>query len=143
MDYVGIDLHKTSSQVCILTEDGELIERRMKYQQGSCDKLFADKSQARILVDASTKGEWCACYLESLGHEVLIADPNFTPMHATRDRRIKTDKRDVRYAKHTDLAQPRGLRDRPQRVQSTGARARRSAWPEPAFDEWLELNPDA
>jgi hypothetical protein len=30
MDYIGIDLHKTSSQVCILTEGGELVERRIK-----------------------------------------------------------------------------------------------------------------
>lgn len=30
MEYIGIDLHKTSSQVCILAEDGQLIERRIK-----------------------------------------------------------------------------------------------------------------
>jgi hypothetical protein len=40
MDYIGIDLHKTSSQVCILTEDGELVERRIKTDRASFDKLF-------------------------------------------------------------------------------------------------------
>jgi hypothetical protein len=54
--YVGIDLHKISSQVCILTEDGELIERRIKTDRGSFDKLFADGPPARILVEASTEG---------------------------------------------------------------------------------------
>ena len=34
--------------------------------------------------------------LESLGHEVIVADPNFAPMYATRGRRVKTDKRDAR-----------------------------------------------
>ncbi len=29
MDYVGIDVHKTESQICILTDEGELIERRI------------------------------------------------------------------------------------------------------------------
>jgi transposase len=96
MDYIGIDLHKTSSQVCILTQDGELIERRIKTDKESFDKLFADKPTARILVEASTESEWCARHLESLGHEVIVADPNFAPMYATRDRRIKTDKRDTR-----------------------------------------------
>lgn len=96
MDYIGIDLHKTSSQVCILTEDGELIERRIKTDKESFDKLFADKPAARILVEASTESEWCARHLESLGHEVIVADPNFAPMYATRDRCIKTDKRDAR-----------------------------------------------
>ena len=30
MDFIGFDLGKVSSQVCIITEDGELIERRIK-----------------------------------------------------------------------------------------------------------------
>jgi transposase len=37
-----------------------------------------------------------ACHLEALGREVIVADPNFAPMYATRDKRIKTDKRDAR-----------------------------------------------
>jgi len=31
-----------------------------------------------------------------LGHEVLVADPNYAPMYATRSRRTKTDRRDAR-----------------------------------------------
>jgi transposase len=96
MDYISIDLHKTSGQVCILTEDGELIEHRFKTARERFDNLFADKSQARILVEASTESEWCARHRESPGHEVLVADPNFVSMHATRGHRIKTDKRNAR-----------------------------------------------
>ncbi|MCA1568374.1 MAG: IS110 family transposase [Acidobacteria bacterium] len=96
MDYIGIDHHKTSSQVSILTEDGDLIERRIKTDKESFAKLFADKAPARILVEASTESEWCARHFEALGHEVIVADPNFAPMYATRDLRIKTDKRDAR-----------------------------------------------
>jgi transposase len=36
-----------------------------------------------------------AQYLESLGHQVIVADPNFAPMYATRSRKIKTDRRDA------------------------------------------------
>ena len=96
MDFIGIDLHKISSQVCILTEDGELIERRIKSDRESFDKLLGERPPARSLVEASTESEWAARHLESLGHEVIVADPNFAPMYATRDRRIKTDKRDAR-----------------------------------------------
>jgi len=96
MDYIGIDLHKNSSQVCILTEDGELVERRIKTDRESFDKLFGERPPAHILVEASTESEWCARHLEALGYEVIVADPNFAPMYATRDRRIKTDKRDAR-----------------------------------------------
>jgi hypothetical protein len=41
MDYVGIDLHKTSSQICILSEGGELTERRIKSTRASFDEVFA------------------------------------------------------------------------------------------------------
>ena len=36
-----------------------------------------------------------ATCLEGLGHEVVVADPNFAAMYGTRTRRIKTDRRDV------------------------------------------------
>jgi transposase len=96
MDFIGIDLHKVSSQVCILSEDGELTERRIKSTRASFDEVFADRPRARILVEASTESEWVASHLEQLGHEVIVADPNFAPMYATRDKKIKTDKRDAR-----------------------------------------------
>src|SRR6266849_460229 len=34
--------------------------------------------------------------VEGLGHEVIVADPNFAPMYATRTRKVKTDRRDAR-----------------------------------------------
>ena len=30
MDHIGMDVHKKESQLCILTETGELIERRVR-----------------------------------------------------------------------------------------------------------------
>jgi hypothetical protein len=36
-----------------------------------------------------------AQHLETLGHEVIVADPTFTPMYSERSRRVKTDRRDV------------------------------------------------
>jgi hypothetical protein len=46
MDHIGIDLHKNTSQVCILTEDGELVERRIKTDRESFDKLFGERPLA-------------------------------------------------------------------------------------------------
>ncbi len=60
MDFVGIDLHKTSSQICILSEDGELTERRIKSTRAAFDEVFAARPRARILVEASTESEWVA-----------------------------------------------------------------------------------
>ena len=30
MDHIGIDVHKRESQICILAEGGEIIERRIR-----------------------------------------------------------------------------------------------------------------
>jgi transposase len=48
------------------------------------------------LVEASTESEWVARHLEFLGHTVIVADPGFAAMYATRSKRVKTDKRDAR-----------------------------------------------
>jgi hypothetical protein len=40
-----------------------------------------------MLVEASTESEWVARHLETLGHEVIGADPSYAPMCATRSRR--------------------------------------------------------
>ncbi len=96
MEHIGIDVHKNSCQVCALTEDGGLVERRIKTERSSLHALFKDRPRARILVESSTESEWVARCLEELGHEVIVADPNFAPMYATRSKKVKTDKRDAR-----------------------------------------------
>lgn len=96
MDFIGFDLGKVSSQVCILTEDGEMIERRIKTDREHICELLGTRPLARILIESGTESEWVARHLEALGHEVIVADPNFAPMYATRDKKIKTDKRDAR-----------------------------------------------
>jgi transposase len=95
MDTIGLDLHKRESQLCILTDEGELIERRIPTSRAHFSEALA-RGRARVLIEASTESEWVARYLESLGHTVVIADPGFAPMYATRSSRVKTDKRDAR-----------------------------------------------
>jgi transposase len=96
MDSIGIDLHKRESQLCIVTNDGELIERRIVTSRERFTAVLGDRPAARILLEASTESEWVARHLESLGHTVMVADPSFAAMYATRSKRVKTDKRDAR-----------------------------------------------
>lgn len=58
--------------------------------------MFDERTRARILLEASTASEWEARHPESLGHEVIVADPNYAPMDANRSRRTTTDQRDLR-----------------------------------------------
>jgi len=96
MEHVGIDVHKNQSQICILTPEGELIEKRILTQRGRFAAVLGDRPRARILIEAATESEWVARCLEELGHEVIVADPNYAPMYGHRTRRVKTDRRDAR-----------------------------------------------
>jgi transposase len=78
------------------TEGGELIEQRIRTEPERFAAVFGPRPRARILLEASTDSEWVARCLEGLGHEVIVADPNFAPMDATRTRKVKTDRRDAR-----------------------------------------------
>ena len=96
MDNIGLDPHTRERQLCILCEEGTVMERRIATTRERFRAVLGVRPRARILLEASTESEWVARELEALGHEVIVADPNFAPMYATRSRRVKTDKRDAR-----------------------------------------------
>ena len=95
MEYGAIDLHKKESQVRIITETGDILDRRIATTRERLTTLFWGRPHGRILIEASTESEWVAQHLETLGHEVIVADPNFGLMYGHRSRRVKTDRRDV------------------------------------------------
>ena len=96
MEHIGIDIHKRESQICILTPEGESIERRIQSTRDRFTAVFAARARARVLLEATTESEWVAQTLEACGHEVIVADPNYAPMYPERRRRVKTDRRDAR-----------------------------------------------
>jgi transposase len=96
MEYGAIDLHKQRSQIRIVREDGAVVlERRIDTTRADFAQAFGGRPRMPILVESSTESEWVAQHLESLGQEVIVADPNYLPMYGSRSRKIKTDRRDV------------------------------------------------
>ena len=95
MEHIGIDVHKNESQICVVTEQGDILESRILTRRDRFAAVLGKGPRARILIEASTESEWVARTLEGLGHEVIVADPNYAPMYATRSRRVKTDRRDA------------------------------------------------
>jgi len=127
MDHIGIDVHKKDSQICILVDGGELIEQRIRTEPERFAAVLGDRPRSRILLEASTESEWVARCLEGLGHEVIVGDPNFAPMYATRTRKVKTDRRDARALRDACVlgayrSTPSSF-DRPSRITSS------SPWP--------------
>ena len=96
MEYGAIDLHMKKSQVRIVDEKGSVVWKgRIDTRRDTFARVFGDRLRMRILLESSTESEWVAQTLEGLGHEVVVADPNYAPMYGTRNHRIKTDERDV------------------------------------------------
>lgn len=101
MHYVGIDLHKRESQVCVIAPDGEPIEKRIKTDRARFAEFLPKlvPRGSKVLLEASTESAWAAPFLRELGYEVIVADPNYAPMYgkaSNRARRVKTDRRDAR-----------------------------------------------
>jgi transposase len=95
MEHVGMDIGLRESQLAILTEAGELLDKRIRTERDRLVQFFGSRAKAKILIEASTESEWIARCLEELGHDVVVADPNYAPMYCHRTRRIKTDRRDA------------------------------------------------
>jgi len=96
MEYGAIDLHTKESEIRIVTADGPVVlHRRVATKREALAAVFGGRPRLRILLESGTESEWVAQHVEALGHEVVVADPNYAPMYGQRNRRIKTDRRDV------------------------------------------------
>jgi len=60
MAHIGIDVHKVDSQIWILAERGEIVERRIRTQRERFAAVLWERATARILIEASTESEWVA-----------------------------------------------------------------------------------
>ena len=96
MEYGAIDLHLRQSQIRIVREDGSVVlDRRIGTTRESLPAVFQGRTRMRVIVESGTESEWVAQTVEACGHEVIVVDPNYTLMYGTRQRRVKTDRRDV------------------------------------------------
>ena len=95
-DTIGLDLHKRESQLGVPAADGSVTERRLATTRAQFTAVLGGRLPAQVLLEASTETGWVARHLETLGHEVVVADPGYAPTYATRSRRVKTDKPDAR-----------------------------------------------
>ena len=48
MEYIGIDVHQSESQISIVTEQGEILERRVRTRPDRFAEVLGDHPRARI-----------------------------------------------------------------------------------------------
>ena len=79
MVHVGIDLDKRSSQIAVLTEDGEIVQQRLPNDAGVLETFFAQlPAQTPVAIEASGTWWWLVDLLEQLGHRPVLSNPKQT-----------------------------------------------------------------
>src|SRR5215207_11060981 len=75
--WVGIDLHRSRSQVAVLDDHGsELISRRIVNDPQTFLELLAEiDGESKIALEATYGWEWLADLLQDAGYELHLAHP--------------------------------------------------------------------
>ena len=98
--WVGIDLHRSRSQVAVLDDHGsELISRRIANDPQTFLELLAEiDGESKIALEATYGWEWLADVLQDAGYELHLAHPLRTK--AIASARVKNDAVDARTLAH-------------------------------------------
>src|SRR2546429_2707459 len=94
MVHVGVDLDKRSSQIAVLSEDGEIVQHRLANDAARLEKFFADlPPHTPIAIEASGTWWWLVDLLEQLGHQPVLS--NLKQTKAIAAARLKNDRVDA------------------------------------------------
>ena len=92
---IGLDLGDKKHAICVLNQDGEIIdERTITNHRESLRRLSQKHPGARIAFEVGSHSPWIKRFLAELGHEVFVANPRKLRAIYTSDR--KSDKNDAR-----------------------------------------------
>lgn len=93
MVHVGLDLHKSFSQVAVLEESGEIREYRLGHDGQQVEEFFRGLPRAKVAIEATGTWWWLVELLEALGHEPVLSHPKQTK--AIASARLKNDRVDA------------------------------------------------
>jgi transposase len=89
-----MDLGDRFCQVCTLDGDGEVVEEaRVRMEQRAMRKAFEMRGPARIVMEVGEQSAWVSRLLESLGHEVCVANSRRVKLISQSDS--KNDRNDA------------------------------------------------
>lgn len=76
MEHVGIDVHQKYSEICWLTEEGEVkVRRRLPTTETSLRRFFGRVGQLLVVLESSCVTPWVSRLLGEMGHEVVVLNP--------------------------------------------------------------------
>lgn len=76
MEHVGIDVHQKYSEICWLSEAGEVQQRRrLPTTEASLRRFFGRIERVRVVLESSCVTPWVSRLLGEMGHEVVVLNP--------------------------------------------------------------------
>lgn len=76
MKHLGIDVHLKSTEICELSECGEVDRRdRIPTTESGMRRYFGRRRRCRVVMECGASTPWVYRLLRELGHEVLVVDP--------------------------------------------------------------------
>lgn len=91
---IGLDVSDRDSKVCVLDEDGEVIEESViRTSRRSIQSRFKGRERLRVVLETGVHANWLHDELESLGHEVIVA--NARRVRAISEADYKNDRSDA------------------------------------------------
>jgi transposase len=91
---VGLDLGDRFSWLCVLDEDGEVVEEgRIQSTDLALRRWFESRETACVALEVGTHSPWISRLIQELGHEVIVANARHVRMIYDGDR--KSDRLDA------------------------------------------------
>ena len=98
---IGIDLGDKFSAVCVLDEQGEILEEsRIRSTPKAFGRRFGMERTARVVLETGTHSRWVSTLLNHAGHEVLVADARRLRMIFANENKEITLYKKRRYIHH-------------------------------------------
>lgn len=115
---IGLDLGDRKSHYCAIDAHGTVVDiGSLATTEVALREHFADRPPCRVVIEVSTHSPWISRLVQSLGHEVFVANPG--AMYGKRRRRKRNDRMDAEFLARQGRADPQLLHP----IRHRGARA--------------------
>lgn len=102
MEHIAIDLGARESQICVRSDNGEIVDER-RYPTAHLRRYLAKRAPgARVLVESSSEAFAVADLARSCGHQVRVIPSSLVRALGVGERKMKNDQRDARKVSEMD-----------------------------------------
>lgn len=96
MDHIAIDLGGRESQICVTSNDGEVILEERRSTRG-LKKFLSGRAKSRVVMETCAEAFGIADAAREAGHEVAVVPATLVRALGVGSRGLKTDARDARH----------------------------------------------